>query len=210
MPSRTYGQYCALAKSLDVVGDRWTLLVVRELLDGPARYGDLLAALAPIATDMLANRLRQMETDGLVVRRHLPKPASGAVYDLTDDGRALEGIVDAHARWGRRLLGIRRPGDVVRPQWLARAVRAFVRDDRDGPPVTLRLVVPEGEVTLAVGPDGIAAAGEDAPVDVTLRGHAETLLAAMDPERFGELAASGALQVDGEPDAVRRVGELFG
>ncbi|ORB29364.1 winged helix-turn-helix transcriptional regulator [Mycolicibacterium parafortuitum] len=210
MPSRTYGQYCALAKSLDVVGDRWTLLVVRELLDGPARYGDLLTALAPISTDILANRLRQMETHGLVAKRHLPKPASGAVYDLTADGRALEGIVNAHARWGRRLLGTREPGDVVRPQWLARAVRAFVRDDRAGPPVTLRLVVPEGQVTLTVGPDGIESVGDDAHADVTLRADAETLLAAMDPDRSGGLAATGALEVDGAPDAVRRVGELFG
>ena len=209
MPSRSYGQYCAVAKSLDVVGDRWTLLVVRELLEGPRRYGDLLAALAPIATDMLASRLRDLEAHGLVCRRQLPKPASTAVYELTDDGRALEEIVNAYARWGRRLLDTRASGEAVRPQWLTRAVRAYVRPDRPGPAVTLRLVTPEGDVTLTVGPDGVDAAADDAAVDVTLTGSAETLFAAMDPGRVGKLVASGALEVAGDPDAVHRVSVLF-
>ncbi|MDO3638146.1 winged helix-turn-helix transcriptional regulator, partial [Mycolicibacterium arseniciresistens] len=119
MPNRSYGQHCAVAKSLDVVGDRWTLLVVRELLDRPQRYGDLLTGLAPIATDMLAGRLRDLERHGLVVKRELPKPASGTVYELTDHGRALEDVIDALARWGRPLLATREPRAVVRPQWLA-------------------------------------------------------------------------------------------
>ena len=209
MSARSYGQYCALAKSLDVVGDRWTLLVVRELLEQPRRYGDLLAALAPIATDMLAGRLRGLEAHGLVRKRRLPQFASTTVYELTDDGRALEDVVNAYARWGRRLLAEREPGDAVRPQWLARAMRAYVRDDRSGPPVTIRLVTPEGDATLTVSPDGVDAVDDDVAVDVTLTGSAETLFAAMEPDRVSDLVASGALEVAGEPDAVRRVGALF-
>lgn len=208
MPSRSYGQYCAVAKSLDVVGDRWTLLVIRELLEGPQRYGDLLAALAPIATDMLAGRLRDLETHGLIAKRALPKPASTSVYELTDDGRALEDVVNAYARWGRRLLDRRHPGDAIRPQWLTRAVRAYVRPDRSGPPVTIRLLTPEGEATIAIGPDVVEHV--DAEPDVTLAGSAETLFAAMDPARVTDLLSSGALKIDGPPDVVRRLVGLFG
>lgn len=209
MTSRSYGQHCALAKSLDVVGDRWTLLVVRELLDGPQRYRDLLASLAPIATDMLAGRLRDLESHGLVRKRTLPKPASAVVYDLTKDGRALEGVINAYARWGRSFIETRTPGDVVRPEWLARAVRAYIRDDRSGPAVSVRLVTPEGASAMAIGTDTVDALTDDDPVDVTLTGAAETLTAAMDPVRVGDLVASGALTVDGDPRAVRRFARLF-
>ncbi|HEY9264071.1 MAG TPA: winged helix-turn-helix transcriptional regulator [Mycobacterium sp.] len=210
MSSRSYGQYCAVAKSLDVVGDRWTLLIVRELLDGPQRYGDLSTALAPIATDMLARRLRDLEDHGLVVKRTLPKPAAATVYELTDDGHALEDVVNALARWGRNLVDRRRrPDDAVRPAWLVRAVRAYVRDDRSGPPVTLRMVMPEGAATVVIGPDGIDTVGEDVPADVTLTAAAETLVAAMDPGRVGDLVAQGRLTITGDARAVRRVGKLF-
>lgn len=198
-----------MARSLDLVGDRWALLIVRELLDGPQRYGDLLAALAPIATDMLARRLRDLEDHGLVVKRTLPKPAAATVYELTDDGRALEDVVNALARWGRNLVATRRPDDAVRPAWLVRAVRAYVRDDRSGPPVTLRLVMPEGAATVVIGPDGVDTVGEETAADVTLTAAAETLMAAMDPGRVGDLVAQGLLDITGHPRAVRRVGKLF-
>jgi DNA-binding HxlR family transcriptional regulator len=206
--SRSYGQYCALAKSLDVVGDRWTLLVVRELLEGPMRYGDLLSALAPIATDMLAGRLRELEAHSLVGKRTLPKPASTSVYELTDDGRALEDVVNAYARWGRRFLDSREPGEAVRPQWLVRAVRAFLRDDRHGPALTLRLITPEGEATMAIGPDTVEQT--DAEPEVILTGAAEVLTAAMDPTRVAGLLEGGDLRIDGDPKAVRRLGRWFG
>lgn len=209
MAARSYGQYCAVAKSLDVVGDRWTLLVVRELLEGPQRYGDLLAALAPIATDMLAGRLRDLEAHGLVRKRTLPKPAAAAVYELTDDGRALEDVINAFARWGRHLIETRDAADVVRPEWLTRAVRAYVRVDRSGPPVTVRLVTPEGGATVLIGPDIVDTVDDDALADVTLTGAAEALAAAMDPACVGELVTAGALTIEGDPRAVRRLGKLF-
>jgi DNA-binding HxlR family transcriptional regulator len=208
--TRSYGQYCALAKSLDVVGDRWTLLIVRELLDGPARYGDLLAGLAPIATDMLAGRLRDLEASGLVCKRALPKPASGSVYELTDDGRALDDVINAYARWGRQLLQTRAGGDVVRPEWLARAVRAYVRADRPGVDLALRLATPEGSATMRITADTVATLPDDSVVDVTLEGQAETLMAAMDPARVAALVASGALRIDGTKRALRQLAGVFG
>lgn len=209
---RSYGQHCALAKSLDLVGDRWTLLVVRELLDRPRRYGDLLSALAPIATDMLAGRLRDLERNGLVVKCELPKPASGNVYALTEDGRALEDVIHAFARWGRHLLCTRSPSDLVRPEWLARAVRAYVRDDRTGPDLVLRLATPQGGATVSIGSrvdlvdDG---ADFDVTPDVVLTGEVDVLAAAIDPDRVEGLVAEGRLHIAGAPEAVGRLAELF-
>ena len=209
MATRSYGQHCALAKSLDVVGDRWTLLVVRELLDGPQRYGDLLAALTPIATDMLASRLRDLESHGLLRKRALSKPATGSVYELTEDGRALEEVVDAFARWGRHLITTREPDDTVRPEWLARAVRAYLRPDRTGPDVVVRMDIPQGATTLRIGPDSVDVLDDDAPVDVVLIGDVDVLAAAMDPGRVAELVSSGQLHIDGAQRAVQRLAKAF-
>jgi DNA-binding HxlR family transcriptional regulator len=209
MPSRSYGQHCAVAKSLDLVGDRWTLLIVRELLDGPLRYVDLHGRLAPIATDMLAGRLRDLERYGLVRKRELPKPATGSVYELTDDGLALEDVINALARWGRPLIMTREPGDIVRPEWLVRAVRAFVRDDRGGPDVVVRLAAPEGGVTIRIGSDSVEVVGDDVAADVTLTGQVDVLAAAMDPDRVSELVAAGRLHIAGEPRQVRRLAKVF-
>lgn len=207
--SRSYGQHCAVAKSLDLVGDRWTLLIVRELLDRPRRYGDLLSCLAPIATDMLAGRLRDLERNGLVVKRELPRPASGNVYDLTADGRALEEVIHALARWGRHLITTRAPKDLVRPQWLVRAVQAYVRPDRTGPDLVLRLATPQGGATLCIGADRVEVLGDDVVPDVVLTGDVDVLADATDPDRVEELAAAGRLHVAGSPEAVRRMSEAF-
>jgi DNA-binding HxlR family transcriptional regulator len=206
---RSYGQHCALAKSLDLVGDRWTLLVVRELLDRPRRYGDLLSALAPIATDMLAGRLRDLERNGLVVKRELPRPASANVYDLTDDGRALEEVINAFARWGRHLLFTRAPSDLVRLEWLARAVRAYVRDDRTGPDLVLRLATPQGGATILIAESRVDLVGDDVAPDVVLTGEVDVLAEATDPVRVDDLVAAGRLHVAGAPEAVRHLADVF-
>ncbi|HEX2576201.1 MAG TPA: helix-turn-helix domain-containing protein, partial [Aquihabitans sp.] len=143
MSNRSYGQYCALAKSLDLVGDRWTLLVVRELLDGPKRYVDLLDGLVTMSTDMLASRLRGLEDAGLVTRRTLPPPGAVRVYELTEAGAGLEAVIDAYVGWGRHLLAERGEDEVVSPTWLVRAVRAFVRPDRPDVDLTVRYEMPE-------------------------------------------------------------------
>jgi DNA-binding HxlR family transcriptional regulator len=108
---RTYHQHCGLARALDVVGERWTLLIVRDLLLGPRRYGDLLASLRGITTNLLAKRLRELEAASLVEKRELPPPARTTVYALTDEGRALEPAVMELARWGGRFLAAPRRGD---------------------------------------------------------------------------------------------------
>lgn len=114
---RSYAQHCGLARALDVVGERWTLLVVRDLLLGPRRYGDLLASLEGITTNLLAKRLREMRSLGLVEKRKLPPPASGEVYALTEAGLELEPAVMELARWGGRLLASPRRGDRMDIGW---------------------------------------------------------------------------------------------
>lgn len=209
MAPRSYGQHCAVAKSLDLVGDRWTLLIVRDLLDGPKRYVDLHTGLGSIATDMLAGRLRMLEQHGLVHKRSLPKPATGNVYELTDDGAALEEVVNAFARWGRHLLDVREAGDTVRPEWFVAAVRAYVSPARKGPDLVVRLAAPEAGVTVRIGPDSVEAVDDDVAADVILTGPADVLVLALQPSRAEELVAAGRLHIGGDPAGVSRLAELF-
>ncbi len=118
-PRRSYDQYCSAARALDVVGDRWTLLIVRELLAGPRRYTDLHADLPGVSTDVLASRLKDMERDGLATRRRLPPPGAVYVYELTGRGWELLPVLQALGRWGQAELGERRPTDAVRAHWFA-------------------------------------------------------------------------------------------
>jgi DNA-binding HxlR family transcriptional regulator len=114
-------QYCPIACALGLVGERWTLLVVRELMRGPKRYTDLAEHLPGIGTNILAARLKELEAAGLVVKRKLPPPAPATVYELTPSGRALKPVLHALARFGARLLGPP-PPDALEPGWLLAAL----------------------------------------------------------------------------------------
>ena len=103
--SKRYDQYCPVCHALGLVGERWALLVVRELLQGPKRYTDLLEGMPGIGTNILASRLRELEAGGVVQKRKLPPPAASTVYELTEYGKQLEEPLYALARWGARTLG---------------------------------------------------------------------------------------------------------
>ena len=111
-PMRSYAQLCGIATALDVIGDRWTLLVLRDLLLGPLRFGDLVEGLPGIGTNTLAARLKHLEASGVVRRQLLPLPDRGTVYELTPYGHELEPILLALGRWGTKSMG-RLPDDVV-------------------------------------------------------------------------------------------------
>ncbi|MGW7518298.1 winged helix-turn-helix transcriptional regulator [Streptomyces sp. NPDC054796] len=122
MPRRThrsYDQFCAIARALDLAGDRWTLLIVRELLAGPRRYTDLHTDLPGVSTDMLATRLKDMERDGLAERRKLSRPGAAHVYELTDKGRGLLPVLTALAAFGAPELAERHDTDALRAHWFA-------------------------------------------------------------------------------------------
>src|SRR5947209_292203 len=126
---RSYGQFCGLAKALDVVGDRWSLLIVRELLLRDAcRYTDLLRGLPGIATNLLADRLRDLEQAGVVVREEAPPPIATTLFALTERGRALAPILRELGVWGTPLM-VRPPGEeAFRSHWLALPVELYLSD----------------------------------------------------------------------------------
>lgn len=117
--SRSYNQYCPLARTLDVLGERWTLLIVRELLSGPKRFKDLQDALAGIGTNLLSSRLKEIERNGLIVRAKLPPPGVASVYELTEHGRKLDETLLSLIRWGIPLLAKPKKADeYFMPHWL--------------------------------------------------------------------------------------------
>jgi len=115
MPARSYGHYCPVAKTLELVGERWTLLIVRELLVGPQRFTDLHATLEGIPRNLLADRLRDLEANGVIARKALPPPAARSVYELTEAGMALLPVIGALAQWGLAHLPPPAPGEAVSP-----------------------------------------------------------------------------------------------
>src|SRR5919206_83791 len=129
MTSRTYDQFCGIARALDLVGERWALLVVRDLILGPKRFTDLRRGLEGIGTNILAARLKELERGGVIQRRTLPPPAASAVYELTEYGRALEGPLLAVGRWGALSMGQRQPGQTLRSEWFGVALKAFFRPE---------------------------------------------------------------------------------
>jgi DNA-binding HxlR family transcriptional regulator len=119
---KRYDQYCPVAHALDLVGERWALLVVRELMHGPKRYTDLVERLPGIGTNILASRLRDLEACGIVAKRKLPPPAASRVYELTDYGRGLRTVLRELALWGARSLGPPTADDELFPGWLENAL----------------------------------------------------------------------------------------
>lgn len=125
---RSYRQYCALARSLDIVGDRWTLLIIRELFARDSRYSDLRDGLPGIATNLLADRLRQLQATGLVESYDAPRPVRATVYRLTERGRQLGPALRDLVQWGMPLLKNDRGDDEFRPQWLMLGLRVLYED----------------------------------------------------------------------------------
>ncbi|MFS8201087.1 winged helix-turn-helix transcriptional regulator [Streptomyces sp. CWNU-52B] len=147
-PRRSYDQYCSAARALDAVGDRWTLLIVRELLAGPRRYTDLHADLPGVSTDVLASRLKDMERDGLTTRRRMPPPGAVYVYELTGRGRELLPVLQALGEWGAPLLADRRPTDALRAHWFALPLLRSLTGLGEG---TVQVRLDEGEFHVRLG-----------------------------------------------------------
>ena len=153
---RSYRQYCGLARGLDLIGDRWVLLIVRELLPGPRRYGELLDGLPGIATNLLAERLRSMEDNGLVTKGDDDR------YRLTERGEGLRDVVYAIGRWAYPLMGAMAPDEAFRGHWIAHPIGAlFPGEDDTRPELTIEVRCGDesmtvrssgGRVTVLAGP----------------------------------------------------------
>jgi DNA-binding HxlR family transcriptional regulator len=130
--SRRYGQFCGLARAMELVGERWALLVVRDLVLGPKRFSDLRRGLPRIPTNILSARLKELEAAGVVRRRLLPRPAAGVAYELTEYGQELEDVILRLGLWGARALGEPSPEDVLTTDSLILALRATFRPEAAG------------------------------------------------------------------------------
>jgi DNA-binding HxlR family transcriptional regulator len=127
MALRAYGQYCGFARAVEMVGERWAFLILRDLLVGAKRFTDLQRGLPGIPTNILTARLKELESAGVVRRRVLPRPERGVVYELTEYGLELEDIVVQLGRWGAKSLGEPRPGEIVTVDSLVMAMRSTFR-----------------------------------------------------------------------------------
>lgn len=156
---RSYGQFCGLAKGLDIVGDRWTLLIVRELLiRGHARYTDLRSGLPGIPTNLLADRLRELEAAEVLRREVSVGPGSVPVYALTPRGEALEPVIAALGRWSAPLLRVPAKRDVFLPHWLVLPARLYLEDRTpDKPPVRIEVRDGDERVTIEAAKGRVSA-----------------------------------------------------
>jgi DNA-binding HxlR family transcriptional regulator len=203
---KSYQQYCSVARALDAVGDRWVLLIVRELLAlGPSRYSDLKRGLPGIASNLLAERLKAMEAEGLLERYEAPAPVGTTLYQLTARGRELQDVVHALARWGlARMPAGAEPGDAVQPQWTA-----LVAGLELSPHIT-----PQAEVVVGIETgDGTVRTilrhggfeirrGTSPDADVTLSGQPELVGGVLSGLLSLDQAAAHGLSVTGTPSAL--------
>jgi DNA-binding HxlR family transcriptional regulator len=205
---RTYGQYCGLAKALDVVGDRWTLLIVRELLiRQPCRYTDLAYGLPGIATNLLADRLRQLEEQGIITREAAPPPIATTVFSLTPRGEALKPVLAALGVWGRPLLSGPVGDAEFRSHWLVLPLQLLLRDhDPDAPPVTIEVRTGEQPVLIQVIDGQVQVRPGTVPhPDASVTGSPEIVVGLFSGEFDLATARARGLEFEGDRKALRRV-----
>jgi DNA-binding HxlR family transcriptional regulator/putative sterol carrier protein len=212
MGQHGYQQFCALARALDVIGDRWTLLIIRELRPGPRRFTDLVDGLSGISRKLLTDRLRDLEREGIIARRALPPPAARQVYELTDDGRDLATAMVPLMRWGVRRIGERQPGQSFRPRWVSVAMVSLAdHEAAKGVRETYQYVVGDGAFHFTI---------DDGAIDVhDGRAADPSVVVTTDEETWADVAsgettvddalAEGTMTIAGDPAAARRLRTIF-
>jgi DNA-binding HxlR family transcriptional regulator/putative sterol carrier protein len=211
---RSYRQFCPAARALDLVGERWTLLVIRELLFGPKRYTDLQDGLPGIGPNVLATRLRSLESTGLIRKRRLPPPAASTVYELTELGASLRPTVFALFNWGMQLLGAPAESDTIKASYWLPAIEAALRSDRlpaDANDVyefrigheRISIVAKDGQVEVRDGPSE----SPDLVVHADQRTFVELGLGRISPI---EAVEAGRLSFEGDSAPAERCAGIFG
>jgi DNA-binding HxlR family transcriptional regulator len=193
--SKRYDQYCPVAHALGLVGERWALLIVRELLHGPQRYTDLTASLPKIGTNILSSRLKDLEACGIVSKRRLPPPAASQVYELTEYGNALKPVIRELAIWGIRSLGPPSLDDAPAPHWLEHALDTVFAP-----------VAPTGSFEFRVG-DEVASLSDGEARPGPHEG-ADVVVIAPDPAAFYHLFVEGRwdeIEVEGDRELLERL-----
>jgi DNA-binding HxlR family transcriptional regulator len=205
--SRAYNQYCPVARVLDVVGERWSLLIVRELLLGPQRFTDLARGLPGIGTSVLTTRLKELEHNGLVAKRFLPAPAASVVYELSADALGLARILAAMADWGMTLLGRPADNDEVQSRWLVLGLAVTAKNAESVPDATYELRIDDDILHIRARDGHLQPTqGSAASPDATITMSAGTLAAIAG----GDLDISSPrvdrlIAIDGETAGARRL-----
>ncbi|HJQ00608.1 MAG TPA: winged helix-turn-helix transcriptional regulator [Jatrophihabitans sp.] len=211
---RSYGQYCGLAHALELIGERWALLIVRDLIVGPKRFTDLRLGLPRIPTNVLSTRLKELEETGIVQRRALPRPAASVVYELTGYGSQLEEIVLRLGAWGAQTMGDPKPEDVFTADGAILALRTAVRakpavGERIGyqlriADVVVHALLEDGSVTVGPGPLPGADVVLDMPDVITFKA---LLIGQLSP---ADALLDGAVTVEGSLELFERFTDFFG
>jgi DNA-binding HxlR family transcriptional regulator len=206
---RSYKEYCAIAKSLDVVGDRWTLLIVRELAErGACRYTDVRNGLPGIASNLLAERLRELEHAGVIAREDAPPPIATTLFRLTARGEQLQPVLDDLARWGVPLMIEQDPDDAVRSHWLAAALELMLTDlQPEASPVTLELHTGDQPIAIEIRDGAIETRlGPAENADATLAGPPNPIMGlVLGLLELADATASG-VTYEGDPAILDRIG----
>ena len=205
---RSYGQFCAMAKALDLVGDRWTLLIVRELLmRGPSRYTDLRQGLPGIATNLLAQRLEDLENADILRREYAPPPVATTLIELTPRGMELEPVLFELGKWGVPLLAKPAKNDAFSSHWLALPAKHLLRDHTpDGPPVTLEIRSGGEPLTIEVSGGNLNfRTGPAKKPDLVLNGTPLLMLGVLTGKRTFADARAAGLKYEGDPKILRRL-----
>lgn len=209
-----YKQFCALARAAEIVGERWTLLIIRELFLGPRRFTDLQRSLGEVSTSTLSERLARLEERRLIQREYMAPPAASMVYSLTPAGEALRPAVLELIRWGARYLLPRRPGERLEPGWLVLALSAYARDTAT-PARRFRVHLQEAgrscTILIEGGPHGASVRLDDnSRADLTFAADAEMLLGLMSGRIDARSVLSDArLRLSGDTSALAEFPELF-
>jgi DNA-binding HxlR family transcriptional regulator len=213
---RSYGQYCSVAKALDIVGDRWTLLIIRELLlQGPCRYTDLRNGLPGIATNLLADRLHELEAAGLVRREEAAPPVATTLFQLTEAGAGLEPSLEALGAWGIRYMAEPAEDDEFRSHWFTFPVELFLHDaDPDAPPLAIELRPASQSASRAAARPAVVEVGggavrtrlgSAASPDLILEGSPRLILGLLGAYLTPADAEALGLAITGDPAILRRV-----
>ena len=211
MTKRAYGQYCGLSRAVEVVAERWALLIIRDLLVGPRRFTDLNRGLPRIPTNILAARLKELEDAGVVRRRIVPRPAGSIVYELTEYGSELKDVVLALGRWGARTLGNPRPGEIITVDSMIMALRTTFQPEaargvRAAYELRLGEIVIHARVddgTVAVGAGELPGADLIIEAGLALR---EVLAGEISPT---DALENGSIRVQGDPALLSQFAQLF-
>jgi DNA-binding HxlR family transcriptional regulator len=205
---RGYGQYCGLAKALDVIGDRWTLLIVRELLiRGSCRYTDLRNGLPGVATNLLVARLRELEQGGIIRREAAPPPIATTLFQLTPRGAELREVVHAIGRWGGPLVRERAPDDAFCSHWIAMPLELHLKDRTPGRPPVAIAVHTGNEPMVVETADGAVRVrpGRLEQPDGVLIGPPDLIVGVLTGKVSLREARRRGLGYDGDPAALRRI-----